>query len=176
MAKYYQLHRVLRDANACVVAVITAWWMKLRCTSGDLKDLDNLGINLETSLTVITLTPLLVNSVIIVFRAPMQTLNSPTNAGSHNPPPLLSPLLVQLHTVSKMTVYGEMGDDTMGKKGRQAGLAGVLAGGVGFVLCVLLCAFLLILPLSLTSPRKAGSHNPPHHSPPFWSNFILSLK
>jgi len=29
----------------------------------------------------------------------------------------------------------------MGKQGRRAGLAGVLAGGVGFVSCVLLCAF-----------------------------------
>jgi len=43
---------------------------------------------------------------------------SPSKAGSRNPPPTLSPLLVQLHTVSKMTVYGELGDDAMGKQGR----------------------------------------------------------
>jgi len=46
MAKYYQLQRVPRDADACVVVVITAWWTKLRRTSGDLKDLDKLGIDL----------------------------------------------------------------------------------------------------------------------------------
>ena len=40
---------------------------------------------------------------------------------------------------------------------RAASLAGVLAGGVGFVSCVLLFASLLILPLSPTSPSKAGS-------------------
>ena len=77
---------------------------------------------------------------------------------THTP---LTPCLVQLRTVSKMTVYGELGDDAMGKQGRRAGLAGVLAGGVA---------------LSPTSPSKAGSRNPPHHSLPFWSNFVLSLK
>jgi len=59
---------------------------------------------------------------------------SPSKAGSRNPPPLLSPLLIQLHTVSKTTAHGEhwqLGDDTMGMQGRQASLAGVLAGGVG---------------------------------------------
>jgi len=46
-----------------------------------------------------------------------------------------------------MTAYGELGDDdAMGKQGMRAGLAGVLAGGV---------------PLSPTSPSKAGSRNPP---------------
>ena len=35
-----------------------------------------------------------------------------------------------------MTVYGEqLGDDVMGMQGRRASLAGVLAGGVGFVSC-----------------------------------------
>ena len=89
------------------------------------------------------------------------SLTSPSKAGSSNPPPILSPFLVQVRTVSKMTAYGEVGDDAMGKQGRRAGLAGVLAGGV---------------PLSPTSPSKAGSRNPPHHSLPFWSNFVLSLK
>jgi len=60
MAKYYQLQQVPRDANAC--AVIAAWWTKLRRTSGDLKDLDNLSINLETSLAAIALAPLPVDS------------------------------------------------------------------------------------------------------------------
>ena len=64
----------------------------------------------------------------------------------------------------------------MGKQGRRASLAGVLAGGVSFVSCVLLCALLLILPFSLTSPSKAGSATLTHHSLPFWSNFVLSLK
>jgi len=141
--------------------VIAAWWTKLRRTSRDLKDLDKLGINLETSLAAIALAPLPVDSVVTVLWAPMETLNSPSKAGSRNPPPPLSPLLVQLRTVSKMTAYGEMGDDAMGKQGRRASLAGVLAGGVGFMSCVLLCASLLILPLSLTSPSKAGSNYPP---------------
>jgi len=121
-------------------------WTKLRRPSGDLKDLDNLGINLETSLAAIALAPLPVESVITVLRAPMETLNSPSKAGSRSPPPPLSPLLVQLHTVSKMTAYGELGHDAMGKQGRRAGLAGVLAGGVGFVSCVLLCASLDLAP------------------------------
>ena len=56
-AKYYQLQQVLRDANACAVAVIEVWWTKLRRTSGDLKDLDKLGIDLETSLDAIALAP-----------------------------------------------------------------------------------------------------------------------
>jgi len=160
MTKYYQVQRVPRDAVACAVTVITVWWTKLRRTSGDLKDLVNLGINLETSLAAIALAPLPIDLVVTVLRAPMETLNSPRKAGSRNPPPPLSPLLVQLCTVSKMTAYGEMGDDTMGK-GRRAVLAGVLAGGVGFVSWVLLSASLLILPLSLTSPSKTGSRNAP---------------
>jgi len=114
-AKYYQLQRVPRDAEACAVAVIAAWWTKPRRTSRDLKDLDNLGINLETSLAAIALVPLPVDSVVTVLRAPMETLNSPSKAGSRNPPPPLSPLLVQLRTVSKIITYGEMGDDVMGK-------------------------------------------------------------
>ena len=105
MAKYYQLQRVPRDADACAVVVIAAWWTKLRRTSGDLKDLDKVGINLETSLATITFAPFPVDSVVTVLRAPMETLNSPSKAGSRNPPPPLSPLLVQLRTVSKMTAY-----------------------------------------------------------------------
>ena len=103
----------------------------------------------------------------MVLRAPMETLNSPSKAGSRNPPPPLSPLLVQLRTVSKTTIYGEMEDDAMGKQGRRASLVGVLADGVGFVSCVLLCASLLILALSLTSPSKAGSRNAPPPLSPF---------
>jgi len=99
---------------------------------------------------------------------------SPSKAGSRNPPPPLSTLLVQLRTVSKMTAYGELGDDAMGKQGRRARFEGVLAGGVGFVSCVLLYASLLIFP-SLLSARLARA-TLPHHSLPFWSNFVLSPK
>jgi len=74
------------------------------------------------------------------------SFTSPSKAGSRNPPPPLSPCLIQLCTVSKMTAYGELGDDAMGMQGRRASLAGVLAGGV---------------PLPPTSPSKAGSRNPP---------------
>jgi len=57
-----------------------------------------------------------------VVQAPMETLNqldaavdfilplsptSPRKAGSRNPPPPLSPLLIQLRTVSGMTAYDE---------------------------------------------------------------------
>jgi len=59
-----------------------------------------------------------------------------------------------------MTAYGELGDDAMGKQGRRAGLAGVLAGGV---------------PFSPTSHSKAGSRNPPPPLSPFLVNFVLSL-
>jgi len=192
MAKYYQLQQVPRDADACAVVVITAWWTKLRRTSWDLKDLDKLGINLETSLAVIALAPPPVDSVVTVIRALMEALNqldaavtftlplsptSPNKAGSRNPPPPISPLLIQLCTVSKMTAYGErLGDDAMGMQGRRASLAGVLAGGVGFVSCLLLFASLLILPLSPSTSSKAGSRNPPPLLSPFWSNLILSLK
>jgi len=57
MAKYYQLQQVPRDADACSVVVIVAWWTKLRRTSGDLKDLDKLGIDLVTWLAGIALAP-----------------------------------------------------------------------------------------------------------------------
>jgi len=71
----------------------------------------------------------------ILFLSP----TSPSKAGSRNPPPPLFSLLIQLHTVSKMTAYAEqLGDDAMGMQGRRASLAGVLASGVGFVSCVLL--------------------------------------
>jgi len=96
MAKYYQLQRVPRDADACAVVVIAAWWTKLRRTSGDLKYLDKVGIDLETSLAAIALAPLPVDSVVTVLRTPMETLNSPSKAGSRKPHPPLSPLLVEL--------------------------------------------------------------------------------
>ena len=103
MAKYYQLQQVPRDADAGAVAVITAWWTKQRRTSGDLKDLDNLDNNLETSIDAIALAPLPVDLVVTVLQTPIETLNFASKAGSRSPPPPLSPLLVQLHTVSKMT-------------------------------------------------------------------------
>jgi len=163
MAKYYQLQLVQRDADACAIAVIAVWWTKLWRTSGDLKDLDKLGIDLETSLTAIALVPPPVHPVVMVIRAPMAALNqldgaagdfilplsptSPSNAGSRNPPPPLSPLLIhQLRMVPKMTADDErLGDDAMGVQGNRASFAGVLAGGVGFVSCVLLCSSLLML-------------------------------
>jgi len=113
MAKYYQLQRVPRDADACAVVVIAAWWTKVRRTSGDVKDLDKLGINLGTSLAAITLAPPPVNLVVTVIRAPMETLNqmdaavdfilplsptSPSKAGSRNPPP--PPTLLMLFSES----------------------------------------------------------------------------
>ena len=119
-----------------------------------------MGFNLETSFAVIALAPPLVRSVVTVTRAPMETLHqldavvdfilplspaSPSKAGSRNPPPRLSPLLIQLRTVSEMTAYGiprtvsnmtacgeRMGDDAMGVQGSKARLAGMLAGGVWF--------------------------------------------
>jgi len=104
------MQQVLRDANACVVAVKASWWTKLRRTSWDLKDLDKLGINLETSLTVNALASPQVDLVVTVIRVPFETLNqldadvdfilplspnSPSNAGSRNPPLPHSPLLIQ---------------------------------------------------------------------------------
>jgi len=60
--------RETRDADAGAVVVIAAWRTKLRRTSGDLKDLDKVGIDLETSLAAITLAPLPVDSVVTVLR------------------------------------------------------------------------------------------------------------
>ena len=127
-----------------------AWWKKLQHPSGDLKDLDKLGIDLATLLTVIDLaSPLVVNSVVKVIWEPMEALNqldgaagdfilplsptSPSNAGSRNPPPLLSPLLIhQLRTVPKITADDErLGDDAMGVQVSPSSLEGVLAGGGG---------------------------------------------
>jgi len=49
-----------------------------------------------------------------------------------------------------MTAYGErLGDDAMGMQGRRTSLTGVLAGGVGFMLCVLLCILLCCILLLL---------------------------
>jgi len=115
-------------------------------TSRDLKDLDKLGVDLETSLAVIALASPQVDSVVTVIQAPIEALNqldaavlplppnSPSKAGSRNPPPTLSPLLIQLRMVSKMTAYAErLGDDAVAVQGSRASLAGLLAGGLGFV-------------------------------------------
>jgi len=74
-AKYCQLQLVQRDADACAVAVIAAWWTRMWRTSEDLKNLDKLGINLEMSLSVIAIAPPPVDSVVMVILAPMETLN-----------------------------------------------------------------------------------------------------
>jgi len=147
MVKYYQLQLIQRDANACAVEVIVAWWTKLRRTSGDLKDLDKLGIDLKTSLAAIVLAPPPIDLVVTVIRARMEALNqldgtagdfilplsptSPSNAGSRNPPPPLSSLLIhQFRTVPKVTCNDErLGDEAMGVQGSRASLAGVLADG-----------------------------------------------
>ena len=52
-----------RDADACSVGVIAAWWKKLRRPSGDFKALDKLGIDLATSSAAINLAPPPVDSV-----------------------------------------------------------------------------------------------------------------
>ena len=72
-----KLQQVLSDADACAVAVITAWYRKLWRTSGDLKDLDKLGIDIETSLAVIALASPPVDSVVTVIRAPIASLAAP---------------------------------------------------------------------------------------------------
>jgi len=64
-----KLQQVLSDADACAVAVITAWYRKLWRTSGDLKDLDKLGIDIETSLAVIALASPPFDSVVTVTGA-----------------------------------------------------------------------------------------------------------
>ena len=69
---------------------------------------------------------------------------SPSKAGSRNPPPRLSPRLIQIRTVCKTTACGiprpvsntsvcgeRLGDDAMGVQGSRARLAGMLAGGGG---------------------------------------------
>ena len=80
-----------------------------------------------------------------------------------------------------MTAYGErLGDDAMGVQGSRARLAGMLAGGVWFrvlrapmeALNQLDAAVDFILPLSPTSPSKAGSRNPP---PPL-SPLLIQLR
>jgi len=81
------------------------------------------------------LAPPPVDAVIMVIRESMEALNqldgaagdfilppsltSPSNAGSRNPPPLLSPLLVhQLRTNPKVICNGKrLGDDAMGVHG-----------------------------------------------------------
>jgi len=207
-AKYYQLQQVLRDADACAVVVITAWWTKVRRTSRDLKDLDKLVIDLETSLAVITLASPLVDSVVTFTQATMDALKQldaavdfilplsptcPSKAGSRNPPPQLSPLLIQLCMVSKMTSYGEqLGDDNTGVQGSWGRLVGMLASGVWFRVVQapmepfnqLDAVVDFILPLSPLLPSRLARATAwgraratlPHSSLPFWSNFVWSLK
>jgi len=52
----------------------------------------------------------------------------------------------------------------------------MLTGGFGFMWSVLLCASLLILPLSLTSPGKAGSRNPPPPFSPILGGDVVSMQ
>ena len=100
-----------------------------------------------------------IRSVFSSTRAPMETLHqldaavdfilplspaSSSKAGSRNPSPRLSPRLIQIRTVCKMTACGtprpvsnmtvcgeRLGDDAMGVQGSRARLAGMLAGGSG---------------------------------------------
>jgi len=60
--------------------------------------------------------------------------NSPSNAGSRNPPPLCSPLsLHQVSMVSKMTTKVEgLSNDAMGVQGERADAQGLQVDGSGF--------------------------------------------
>jgi len=78
MAEHYQLQLVQRDADACEVAVIAAWWKKLRRPSGDLKALDKLGIDLGTSSASIDLAPPPVDSVTPEDFKDLDKMGSPT--------------------------------------------------------------------------------------------------
>jgi len=78
MAKRYQLQLVQRYADACAVALIAAWWKKLRRLSGDLKALDKLGIDLATSSAVIDLVPPPVDSVPPEDFKDLNKMGSPT--------------------------------------------------------------------------------------------------
>ena len=161
------------------------------CTSGDLKEIEKMGIQIEMSLATIALAPPPVDSVVTVVRAPMEALNqldaavdfilplsptSPSKAGSRNPTPPLSPLLIQLRTVSKMTAYGErLGDDAMGVQGSRARLRECWRVGFGFVsygrpwrpstnwmqLWTLSC------PSPPHLPARLARATLPHHSLPF---------
>jgi len=155
MAKRYQLQLVQRDADVCVVAVIAAWWKKLRRPSGDLKALDKLGMDLATSSAAINLALPPVDLVFVwePMKALNQldratgdfimeddsndcppSLNSPSSTGSHNPPPLCSPLSFrQLRGVPNKTDNDEQqGNDAMGVQGGGADTDGVMEGGGGF--------------------------------------------
>ena len=61
--------------------------------------------------------------------------NSPSNAGSRNPPPLYSPLpLHKMNIVSKTTTnVGSPGNDAMGVQGERAEAQGMQVDGCGFV-------------------------------------------
>jgi len=121
-----------------------AGWKKLRHPLEDLKDPAKIDI------ATIDLAPPPVDPVVKVVREPMEALNqldgaagdfilplfptSPSNAGSRNPPPPCSPLLIhQLCTVPKMTAEDErLGNDAMGVQDSRASLEGVMADGGGF--------------------------------------------
>jgi len=85
---------LVRDAITCAGAVITAWWKELQRPSGDLKDLDTLGIDLATSLAAIDLAPPPVDSFVKVVREPMDALNQLDGAAGDFILPL-SPLFSQ---------------------------------------------------------------------------------
>ena len=100
-----------------------------------------------------------IRSVFSITRAPMETLHqldaavdfilslspaSPSKVDSRNPPPRLSPRLIQICTVCKMTACGiprpvsnmtvcgkRLGDDAMGVQVNRGRLAGMLPGGGG---------------------------------------------
>jgi len=135
MAKRYQLQLVQRDTDACAVAVIAAWWKKLRCPSGDLKTHDKLVINLATSSAVIDLAPPLVDSVPPEDFKDLDKMGSPT---IHLSPSSIDPAdkvvwepmkaLNQLDRATGDFIMEDNSDDT---------------------------------PPSLNSPRSTGSRTPP---------------
>jgi len=114
-------NKQLVQRDAVTWAVIAAWWRELRHPSGDLKDLDTLGIDLATPLTVINLTPPPVDLVVKIPQEPVEDLNrldgaaddfilplsptSPSNAGLRNPPP---PTLSPFDSPTSYSSYSDM--------------------------------------------------------------------
>ena len=78
MATRCQLQLVQREADVCAVAVIAAWWKKLRRPSGDLKALEKLGMDLATSSAAIDLALPPVDSVPPQDFKDLDKMGSPT--------------------------------------------------------------------------------------------------
>jgi len=126
---------VQRDADACAVAVITAWWKKLRRPSGNLKALDKLGIHLATSSAAINLAPPPVDSVPRKDFKDLDKMGSPTIHLSPLPiNPVDKVVWEPMKTLNQLD--GAMGDFLMEEVSDDA-------------------------PLSINSPSSTGSRTPP---------------